>query len=185
ISCRNYESIKIVIMEPTSMYAQIYIAIQKRIAALVPEIKWIDLDVGQLENYGERPAVQFPCVLIDFPGATYSNLSQGVQLWDGNISTRLGFDPFSNTNHLTPDAVKFKGLEYLEIEQKLYAALSGFTADDNMQPLVRISDATEGRDDKFRVRQTLFTSAAEDETAMLPQNITEALLLIDPEIITT
>lgn len=166
-----------------SLFAQIFVLLQKLIADNIPEVKWVDLDIGQLESYDERPAVQFPCVLIDFPGATYSNLSQQVELWDGNISIRLGFDPFSETSSITPDAVKFKGLEYFEIEHKLYKHLKGFTAGGNIQPMCRISSASENREDSFRIRQIMFTSAAEDEAAQTTGVIKEADLIVENEII--
>lgn len=166
-----------------SLFAQIFIELQKKIAADVPEVKWVDLDVGQLESYEVRPKVQFPCVLIDFPGATYSNLSQNVEWWDGNINIKLGFDPFSETSSITPDAVKFQGLEYFEIEHKLYKSLKSFTAAGNIQPMCRISAVTENRDDTFRVRDIAFTSAAEDEAAQTDPGTTAAGLLVENQII--
>lgn len=158
----------------TSLFAQLYLALQQQITANVPEIKWIDMDLGQLESYEERPAVQWPCVLIDFPAAQYSNNSDGVQWCEVNISIRLGFAPFSSTNHLTPDVSKENALQYFEIENKLYDALQGFTAGDCVQGLVRISAATERREDIYRVRELQFTTATEDDTAQNYHNKTEA-----------
>lgn len=166
------------------MFALIFVALQKYIQEMVPEIKYIDLDIGQLETYVDRPAVSFPCLLIDFSASTYSGLGEQVQWWDGNISTRLGFAPYSATNDKTPEVTRFKGLEYFEIESKLFKALEGFTADDTIQPMVRISANSERRDDAYRVRETIFTSSTQDNTAKNPVSVKPATLEVSHEIIT-
>lgn len=43
----------------------IYGALLAQLKTEVPELKWIDLDEGQLDgNGGERPAIAFPAALI-------------------------------------------------------------------------------------------------------------------------
>lgn len=137
----------------------------------VSELRWIDFDLGQLESE-QRPATSFPCVLIDFNGTQFSQLLQNIELADNCvIQIRIGFAPYSNTNQLTPDESKQKALQYLEIENKVYKALKGWCATDDentyaiCQPLNRITDATEKRDDTLRVRVMLFTTSYEDDTA--------------------
>lgn len=166
----------------TSLFAQLFIALQKHITAEVPEIRFIDLDLGQLEEYEVRPTVPFPCVLIDFTEAQYSNLSRLQQWADITINIRLGFSPYSSSSSITPDVPKEKSLQFFEIENKLYKALHGFTADDCVQPLIRTSAATERREDSYRVRALTFTTATEDEEATLPINIAEAGLEVNGEI---
>lgn len=165
-----------------SLFAQLFLAIQEHIKTEVPAIEWIDQDLGQLEAYQTRPAVSFPCVLIDFPTTQYSNHSQMVQWADINISVRLGFTPFSSANSEAPDVSKEAALQFYELENKVYEALQGFTANDCVQPLNRISVATERRDDVYRVREMIFTTATEDITAKHPVNIVDADLVVDKEI---
>ncbi len=165
-----------------SLFAQLFLAIQKQIMAEVPEIKYIDQDLGQLEIYEGRPAVAWPCVLIDFPDAQYSNHSELVQWADVNISVRLGFAPFSSANSLAPDISKEKALEYYEVENKLYEALQGFTADDCIQPMIRLRAGTETREDAYRVRQMMFTTGTEDDTAKRPVKMKTATLEIEGEL---
>ena len=167
----------------TSGFAQTFLKLQSHIEKQVPEIRWIDQDLGQLETGDQRPAISFPCVLIDFTQAQYSNLSQLVQWLDFDISFRLGFAPYSSANSAAPDVSKEKALEYYDIEERLYVALAGFTAGDTIQPLVRVRAITERREDTYRVREIIFTTAAEDETAKRPINMTEAQLQIANEII--
>ena len=166
-----------------SLFAQLFLAIQTHIKANVPAIKWIDQDLGQLEAYDIRPAVEFPCVLIDFPVAAYSNESQLVQWADVNISIRLGFAPFTSANSVAPDVSKEQALEYYEIENDLVKALHGFTADECIQPMMRISAATERREDSYRVRDIQFTTGTEDTTAQPAGHLHTAGLQTENEII--
>ena len=153
----------------TSLFAQLYLAIQAQIETLLDTegkkvIKWIDQDMGQLETYKERPSVSFPCVLIDFPTAQYSEEGEKVQWAAINISIRLGFAPFTSANSVAPDISKEAALQYYEIENALVACLYGFTAGDCVQPMIRVSAATERRDDSYRVREIMFSTATEDDT---------------------
>lgn len=163
----------------TSLFAQLYLSIQAQIKIKVPEILWIDQDMGQLELYETRPAVVWPCALIDFPATQYSNEGQLVQWAMVQINIRLGFAPFGSANSEAPQLTKEQALDYYEIENKLVKALHGFTANDAVQPLVRQSTATERRDDAYRVREIIFTTATEDTETMLPANTILSGLQID------
>ena len=162
-----------------SLFAQLFLSLQDRIAQEVPEIKHIDQDLGQLEYYDQRPPVAFPCVLIDFPTANYSNLGTGIQWAEVNIHVRLGFAPFTSALSVMPDVGKEKALEYYELENKLYEALQGFTANGCVQPIIRTSATTERRNDPYRVREVIFTTATEDDTAQPAQQTTTAGPKID------
>lgn len=166
----------------TSGFALTYLALQAHLQTNMPELVWIDQDLGQLETGYQRPAVSFPAVLIDFDSVQYKNLSQWVQWVDFNISIRLAFAPFDSANNHAPTASKEHALEYYEIEERLYKALAGFTANDTIQPLVRVAAATERREDTYRVRHIIFTTASEDATAQLPINMTAAQLQVASEI---
>lgn len=165
-----------------SLFAQLYLAIQEQIKTLVPDVIWIDQDMGQLEGYENRPSVSFPCVLIDFPTTQYSGLGEMVQWAEVNISIRLAFAPFSSANSVAPDISKEAALHFYEIEDKLYQALQGFTAEGCVQPMVRIAAATERREDTYRVRELIFTTATEDVTAKYPVNNITADLDMSKEI---
>lgn len=151
----------------TSLFAQLFLLLQTHIKLKVPEIRYTDLDLGQLEYYETRPAVSFPCVLIDFPSAQYSDHSFNTQWGNFSISCRLGFSPFSSANSLAPDLSKEKALQFYEIENKLYVALQTFDAGGIIQPMTRISIATEKREDPYRVREMIFTTATEDDSAKI------------------
>ena len=163
----------------TSLFSHLFLALQEQIKKQVPEIKWIDLDLGQLDFYDERPKVTFPCVLIDFPDAIFKDEHQNVQWGELIIHFKMGFSPFSSANSLAPDITKEKALDFYEIESKVYQALQQFEADGQVQPLTRIRATTEKRSDPYRVRLMIMTTATEDDAATIPIVTKKAGLHID------
>ena len=166
----------------TSLFAQLFLAIQAHIKDQVPEIRYIDQDIGQLEYYETRPAVSWPCLLIDFPSAQFEDHHQGVQWAAISLNARLGFSPFSSASSLSPDISKEHALQFYELEGKVYKALQGFEAGGLVQPFTRISVATEKREDPFRVREMIFTTATEDHT-MMSVNMKAAGLDLEKEFV--
>jgi hypothetical protein len=155
-----------------SWYAQVLVKLIERIKTLVPEIRYIDQDLGQLEWYDIRPAVAFPCVLIDFNNTTYDQMQGTEQTGNAGFTLRLAFPQYSSSNSLTPDAVKEKALKYYEIENRLYKAIQGYDADGLMQPCTRVSAASERREeDNFRVRVMGFTTLFFDTEAAGEENV--------------
>lgn len=147
-----------------SQFAHMYLEIMARIKDQVPDISYINLDLGQLENYEDRPAVSFPCVLLDFDNFTFSDMLNNSQIAEGTVRVRLAFAPFSNTSSLTPQIAQAKGLNYLEIERNLYKALHGWDGTD-FGALMRESVETEKREDPLRVRSMNFSTTFQDNSA--------------------
>jgi len=154
----------------TNYFADLFLAISDRIKEEVPEIKWIDQDFGQLEVFEMRPSVDFPCALIDFPNATYSQLLELGQMGDVTIMVRLGFAPFSTSNSAAPLEVREKAMEYYQIEQKVFQALHGWDTEFT-DKLIRMAADTEQRDkDGLRVRILTFTTTYHD-LSMVPVKV--------------
>lgn len=150
-----------------SLFAQLFLKLQAHIALKVPAIRWIDQDLGQLENYEIRPAVSWPCVLIDFNQTSFDQMQNNRQMANITFTLRLGFDSYSSSANTSPATIKEIALKYYEIEQVLYVAVQGFNADELMQDCTRINAATERREgDNFRVRVLTFTAMTEDSSAM-------------------
>ncbi|MCH5690023.1 hypothetical protein LWM68_40860 [Niabella sp. W65] len=104
-----------------SKYSLILLALQARLA---PVLKYIELDLNQLEIYETRPAVAFPCGLIRFTGQ-YRPMQLKMQWNNFTLSIKLGFDTFGNTSSLVPQVSREKALQYLEVEQQVYLLLQG------------------------------------------------------------
>lgn len=171
-----------------SPFAKIYLAVQQYLETQMPELKQIALDLGQLDYYETRPALAFPCLLIDFPSANYSELGQLVQWGNLIMQTRLAFAPFSRIDSITPDISVEAALQFYELEAKLYRLLNGYTPsllnnDDKpvqlCQPLTRLDAKKEMREDPFIVRVNNWSTAGEDFSAMIPVNKASAKLQLE------
>lgn len=147
-----------------SFFALALLRLQNRIEEKVPEIKWMDQDFGQMELPMDRPPVSFPCLLVDFGSTQYDQQHQDIQAGTVAIQFRLCFAPFSNSNFATPAVYRQQAIDYYDIEMKLYRALQGYDCEDIMQPLTRISAASEEREDTYRVRVITFTTWFEDRS---------------------
>ncbi|WP_300978516.1 hypothetical protein, partial [Flavobacterium sp.] len=107
-----------------SPFARLFLDLQEHIKNTVPEITYIEQDLGQLGTDDPRKMMSFPGVLIDFPETSFSNLQGKSQLALPAISFILVMDTYSQTYHLAPLPVRELGLHYLEVEQKLYMAIA-------------------------------------------------------------
>jgi hypothetical protein len=179
-----------------NLLGQLFIDISNRLKERVPELKWIDQDFGQLERYKYRAPVSFPAALIDFAQATYEEVSQLEQITDLVITVRLAFAPWSQSYQDAPLDVKEKALEFYKIEQKVYAALHGWSplppaawggTENYTQPFRRMSAASEqreGDEEGLRVRVVTFTTQINDELALrIYQQVPVTSVGIDQEII--
>jgi hypothetical protein len=94
--------------------AQLLIELQNQITTQVPEIRYVDLNLGQYLNDEFRKQMLFPCVLIDFASTDFSELQGLNQIGVMSIGITLFYDIWNNTNSLTPLDVKEAGLTFLE-----------------------------------------------------------------------
>lgn len=170
-----------------SIFANLFLTLQDRIAALVDDnnnkyIQFTDQEMGQLEFYTATnlPPVDWPCILIDVDTFRFKQLGMNTESGDGLITLRLGFPPFSTSDSYTPAEFKEKALYYYELEQIIHQAMQGWrpvlTAEqcpDNTQraafnnacgSLSRVSAETEQRQDFIRVRVLKYAIAIEDNS---------------------
>ena len=150
-----------------SPFATIFLALQARITDQVPDIIYIDMDYGQLEAK-ERPAVSFPCVLIDFPSWAFSDLGNLVQEGTGSITLKLATDPYSSTSNITPEEYKEAGLNILDLEWSLFKALQGWKPGVGTK-MIRSNYSSDNRRPGLKVRQLGFTHSFQDSSAKRTQ----------------
>lgn len=120
-------------MPITSPFGRLYLDLIRRINTKVPEIRYIDQDFGQLEQYVKRPGVAFPAVFIDFQNWQYDDYTQNEQKAKGDVIVQLALSKHSSSSSLTPEQWREIPLEYYEIEQKLFKALHGYCPVDEDQ----------------------------------------------------
>ena len=159
-----------------SPFAQIFLALQTQITdiltPLCPEgaTPYIDMDYGQLENK-ERPAVAFPCVLIDFTDWRFTDLSNLVQEASGNITMKLATNPYSGTSNIAPEDYKDDALNILELEYALYKGLEGKRPCTGIGVLGRIHYTSDNRRAGLKVRHITFSCSFQDYSAKRPMNL--------------
>ena len=152
-------------LESTSPMANLYLKILGRLKTAVPDLRYIDQDLGQLENYDLRPPVSWPCCLIDIEEFQFSDIgSNNMQEATGIVSLRIGLVKYTESNNLVPDNIRPNAMKYYETEQKVYEALQGWE-DDGFSRLLRRGTNTERREDDIRVRVLKFAVSWEDDTA--------------------
>lgn len=148
-----------------SPFANIYTTLMNRIKTEVPDIRWVDFDLGQLEAFdGDRPPVDWPCLLIDFTDTGFEQM-QGFQRGNMQIQMRLGFDQYESSNGITPEPILEQALNYLEIEYKLHQAVQAWYGENKLtDAMIRINASSEKREnDNFRVRRLIYNAAFDDQ----------------------
>lgn len=156
-------------------YVQLLLDLQERIAREVPEIRYIDQQLGQLDNaQGTPSAIVYPALFIDFPEAmydvdfpeaSYSDMSANGQLGNVPVSFQLVSNDVFPSWHGIPVEDRKKGFDFLRIEQKLYKALQGWS-NDYFSPLSRTRvKSTSKHHPGFKVRELIFTTQHEDVSA--------------------
>lgn len=149
-------------MDVTSFYKQFILDLQARFTAIVPEIKFIDQNLGQWGESNFKTAVGLPGMLIDFPTTTYSDIASTGQLALTSIKITLFFDTHSQSYNLAPPDVKNKSLDYYEIESKVVAALQGWSG-DYFEPLKRNDAISRNQNEMgLRIRELGFTTQHEE-----------------------
>ena len=162
-----------------SPFANLFLAIQQRIADQVTAITFIDQDLGQLST-GTTPAVSWPCVLIDIEDFKFSVLGENAQLSEGVISLKLGFTTTSSSEEATPLTYRQNAIAFYDIEWNLHKALQGWSPGDEYGYLSRIHAFTEHRKDAIRLRHISYHIAFEDYSTANTETLVVAT--IEPQL---
>lgn len=104
----------------------------------LPQLKYVDKDWGQLGV--ERPAVGFPCALIDITGVDYTDLSAGWQLASGTFTVKVADQRTNPSSAHAPSTSRNNSYAALELCDAVHLALNGFNGThtpSEYAPLVR------------------------------------------------
>jgi hypothetical protein len=154
-----------------AILANVFLTVQNRLASLlldgVPELKFIDQDLGQLEFEESNSPVKFPCALFDIVDTKYTDNSEDSQLSEGILEVRLGVAAYAAATHYyTNDSHRINALYYYNLEHRVNQLLHGWSDDQYFNPLSRVSAKTERRKDNVRVRVLHYAFGFTDDTAM-------------------
>ncbi|WP_164126097.1 hypothetical protein [Sphingobacterium luzhongxinii] len=125
----------------------------------IPSINWVDLNKGQLNNYEERPAIDFPAVLLELSYPRTTKLTGTQQQCDVEIRASIIFDFMDETSSITPDETLEKSLEVYDIVQEVHEKLQGLIDIKTIRsPLERMSQRDTPRADKLKVFQVTYNT---------------------------
>lgn len=144
------------------MNKKLFIALCDLLERNVPEIRWIDLDQGQINAANSRPAVAWPCVLIDM---TYPQ-TEAVDAWHEKVrvqfNLRISFEGIGATNSAAPEEVRERALEMLDILERIHQTVQWWSCDGLINPMRRQRVTTERRQDGLKVYNMTYESAFMD-----------------------
>jgi hypothetical protein len=139
----------------------LFTSISARLKDQVTDLRWIDLDTGQLEHYEGRPAVAFPCALLDIEYPQCEDLDTTSQHVNVSITIRLAFEPMGETNSAAPSPTRTRALSILDTVEALHDALQGWGTTE-FSELSRASVRTEKRDDPLKVYNLIYTTTLQE-----------------------
>ena len=145
---------------------ELYLFILARLKAMVPELKEIDFDMGQLDvlDENQRPIVLFPCALLDISFPSAEDESSLIQQVNAQVNVKLAFRVQYKTNSLAPASQQTSALSIFNIVDKSYKALQGYE-DDSFGPLSRIQQSPDNNYPGIKIINLLFSTDFEDITA--------------------
>lgn len=151
---------------------QLLTDIQNRLLAEVPELKYVDIDWGQLDFYNPHPPVKFPCALIDISNVQWSNVLKKGQMGLATVVITVADLRLSNTSGAAPQGQKDKAMEIFEVLKNIYVALHGWTSHATYSGLIRQANTLRRREDGVKLYQITFTTEVKDYSA-IPQQTTQ------------
>jgi len=80
--------------------------VQDRLTSQVTELKYVDEDWGQLDDYSPNFPVKWPCVLVDCFSANYENMGKKGQLGLAVIRVQVADVKLSNSSAKAPTGQK-------------------------------------------------------------------------------
>jgi hypothetical protein len=127
----------------------------------VPELRFIDKDKGQLEQYQTRPAVAFPCCLVKIDIPRIETLSVALQRHQAIFTLRVAFDYIGSTNADTPVNTMSQSLEYFDIVEKVQDSIQSKYFKNH--PIAFVSALEENRPDGLLILNLRFQALYETE----------------------
>jgi hypothetical protein len=131
--------------------------------ATVNTIQYIDEDWGQLDDYGPHAPVKWPCCLVDFTDADYSDIGkdrtatpQNRQQAFGSITLNFANIKIGNSSKNAPINQKDQAYLLLEIIEEAHKKIHGFRPGDNSGSLIRKSFRRIKRDDGIQHYRVIY-----------------------------
>jgi hypothetical protein len=114
------------------MLKQIFLDIENKLKTIKnaenePLFQFFDLWNRQVEFMEQESGLLFPACFIEFLPISWKNQSQKVQDADLSIRLHIVTEWFADTFDKTPENIRQKSLEMLDLENRVFKALQHFT----------------------------------------------------------
>lgn len=109
-------------------------SIFERLRNEVPELRFIDIDLGQLQL--EQPPIDWPCALVDVANVDYKG--GNMQTAETVLNITLGFLVYGPSNTGAAPELRQQAMQHYEIVRKVAETLHGFSP-AGFAPLNRVS----------------------------------------------
>lgn len=134
------------------------------ILATIPELKYIDEDWGQLDDYSPNPPTQFPLVLIDIGSLQYSDISRdrskvpvNRQMATGTIVLSIANLKLTNTSFKAPQTQKNLAWSIWDIVENVHKKLHGISVEGSAGAMMRTAMRKVKRDDGIQEYEVTYT----------------------------
>lgn len=127
----------------------------------VAALKWIDIDFGQL-NTPERPAVAFPCALIDVAYPACEDSDGNLQLVTATITLRVAFNDFTGRTGADSPTLN-DTLSLFDTLNVIHCAMQSWTDAGYINPLSRQNAQVEKRNDGIKVYRIVYQTTFAEE----------------------
>lgn len=126
----------------------------QNLLSTIPELKYVDEDWGQLDDYSPNPPTKFPLALIDLGNLQYSNIGkdrtampQNRQMATGAIVISIANLRLTNTSARAPQTQKDQAWSIWDIVQNVHEKLHGIAVGGSAGAMMRTAMRKVKRDD--------------------------------------
>lgn len=156
----------------------VFLSISDKITTEVAAVRWVDFDLGQLDQQ-EIPAVSFPACLISFDNAAFVNLGANGQMAPMTIKLRVAFKLYERTHSKAATQYRSEALEHLDILDAIHSAINNLSGDD-FNSLTRMNIRNEKRAD-LRVYEMTYECMYYDvpDSSYIPVDVASPGLDVD------
>lgn len=130
----------------------------------LPELKYIDEDWGQLDDYSPNPPTQFPLALIDIGNLQYSDIGkdrtatpQNRQMATGTIVISIANLKLTNSSARAPQTQKDKAWAIWDIVESVHTKLHGVVVGGAAGAMMRTNMRKVKRDDGIQEYEVTYT----------------------------